>query len=107
MKPRPRRTAKHAALSALVDGLRAPMTNLIALNQTLASGRVGGAMIRDYRLMCAIEALRLTRLVETFLTNELQRSPSPFARRPHMVVCNITCGWQPISRLTISCSRKR
>jgi hypothetical protein len=75
MKPRLRRTAKHAALSALVDGLRAPMTNLIALNQTLASGRVGGAMIRDYRLMCAIEALRLTRLVETFLTNERQRSP--------------------------------
>jgi hypothetical protein len=72
MKPRSRSTSKYAALSALVDGLRTPMTNLSAMSQTLASGRVGGRMVRDYVLMCASEASKLTRLVETFVRNELQ-----------------------------------
>jgi hypothetical protein len=73
---RPRRTAKQAALSALVNGLRAPLTNLSAMSQTLASGRVIGRTVGEYALMCAIEAIRLTRLIETFLTNEVQASPS-------------------------------
>jgi hypothetical protein len=76
MKPRPSRTAKHAALAALVNGLTVPTTNLSAMRQTLVSGRVAGRMVRDYRLMCVIEAIRLIRLVETFLTNERQASPS-------------------------------
>jgi hypothetical protein len=76
MKPPLRRTAKQAALSALVNGLRAPLTNLSAMSQTLASGRVIGRTVREYALMCAIEAIRLTRLIETFLTNEVQASPN-------------------------------
>ena len=52
------------------------MIDLSAISQTLASGRVGGRMVRDYALMCAVEAIRLTRLVETFLTSEPQASPS-------------------------------
>lgn len=72
MKPRPRRIVKHAAVSALVNGLWTPMTNLSAISQTLASGRVGGRMAREYAVMCASEATKLTRLVETFVRNELQ-----------------------------------
>jgi hypothetical protein len=80
MKPRSRSTSKHAALSALVDGLRPPMTNLSAMSQTLASGRVGGRMVREYAVMCASEASKLTRLVEAFVRNELQATVG--ARRP-------------------------
>jgi hypothetical protein len=72
MKPRPRQSSQQAARSALVNSLTAPMTNLIALSQTLASGRVARRMVRDYALMCAIEASRLTRLVETFVMKELK-----------------------------------
>jgi hypothetical protein len=46
------------------------------MSQTLESGRVAGRMVRDYALMCAIEAIKLTRVVETFLTNELPASQS-------------------------------
>ena len=38
MKLRPRKTPKHVALSALVNGLTGPITNLRAMSQTLASG---------------------------------------------------------------------
>ena len=77
MKPRPRKPKKQAALSALANSLRPPLTNLSALSQTLASGRVGGRMIREYVLMCALEASKVTRLLEMFVTKELQVRPNP------------------------------
>jgi hypothetical protein len=77
MKPRSQRTARDKGLSALVNGLTAPMTNLRALTQTLVSGRVTGRMARDYALMCATEASRLILVVETFVMNDLQTNRKP------------------------------
>ena len=70
MKPRRHRTAKQAALSAFMNGLTVPLTNLRAMSQTLASGRVRGQMVREYALMCASETSKLIRLVEMFVTKE-------------------------------------
>ncbi|HEX7797761.1 MAG TPA: hypothetical protein VF456_25545 [Vicinamibacterales bacterium] len=72
MKPRSRSTSDDVALSALLNAVTVQVTNLRAISQTLASGRVGGRTVRDYAVMCASEASKLTRLVETFVRNELQ-----------------------------------
>src|SRR5262249_26240916 len=72
MKPRRHRTARHAAPSAFMNGLTVPLTNLRAMSQTLASGRVRGQMVREYASMCASETSKLIRLVEMFVTKEAQ-----------------------------------
>jgi len=44
--------------------LKGPITNILALSQTLASGRVTRASTREYARMAAFEAARLNRLVD-------------------------------------------
>src|SRR5262249_58706906 len=72
MKARRHMTAKQAALSAFMNGVTGPLTNLRAMSQTLATGRVRGQMVREYALMCASETNKLIRLVEMFVMKEAQ-----------------------------------
>ena len=74
MKTQLRKTANPAAVSALVNGVTARMMSLSEMSQMLAAGRVDGRMVRHYALMCAIEAIRATRLVEMYLVNDLQEN---------------------------------
>ena len=52
------------ALLFLDRELKGPITNILALSQTLASGRVSRASTREYARMAGFEAARLKRLVE-------------------------------------------
>src|SRR5215475_14516449 len=97
MKPRRHRTAKQAALSAFMNGVTGPLTNLRAMSQTLASGRVRGPMVREYALMCASETSKLVRLVEMFVTKEAQAGPR--TREAN--------GGRPATRLDSAKSRQR
>lgn len=44
--------------------LKGPITNILALSQTVAAGRVTRASVREYARMAGFEAARLNRLVE-------------------------------------------
>jgi len=44
--------------------LKGPITNILALSQTIASGRISRLSVREYARMAGFEAARLKRLVE-------------------------------------------
>lgn len=62
-RPTPHRLPRHVMLFFDRE-LRGPITNILALSQTLAAGRVSRASVREYARMVSFEAVRLKRLAE-------------------------------------------
>jgi predicted DNA-binding transcriptional regulator AlpA len=52
------------------------------MRRTPASERIARRRVRDYALMCAVEASRLTRLLETFDLSALLRDPTRVSALP-------------------------
>jgi hypothetical protein len=51
-------------MALLERELKAPLTNILALSQTLIAGRVSRVAVREYASMANFEACRMMRLLE-------------------------------------------